>query len=170
MVSNKLFLQTSKYLLIGIIGITLIGCNQKTDFDVVPSIDYKGINKTEVVQGREVNDSIFISISFKDGDGDLGFENNKSNIFLKDSRDGFVTSYSSPVVPESGAENGIEGTITILLNTLFNVCCYFPDGMDPCTASTTYPTDTVSYTITIEDRAGHISNAVTTPPIIILCN
>lgn len=113
-------------------------------------------------------DSVLVTIFFTDGDGDLGNDEGNFDLFLMDTRDDFMPpGYRLPRVPELGAGNGISGEISFVL---FTTCCFFPDGQDPCTPSTTYPIDTVTYLIYIKDRAGNKSNLIETPPISLLCN
>lgn len=113
-------------------------------------------------------DSLLITIHFTDGDGDIGTEEGTFDLFITDTRDNFMPpAYRLPKVPEQGTGNGISGEISFVL---FTTCCFFPDGQDPCTVNPTYPTDTISYLIYIRDRAGHTSNMIETPPIVLLCD
>lgn len=150
--------------------IALYTCNDKKVFSEIPEIEFIGVNQDTFDQGRIVNDSIYLTIRFRDGDGDIGFENNTANIFLQDSRDGFVNTFSSPVIPINSSTVSLEGSITVLVRTLLSVCCKFTTGQDPCTPSTTKPLDSLYYQIYILDRAGHKSNEVRTSTIYVRCN
>lgn len=143
-------------------------CIIAPDYPIEPVIEYKGINKNIIDQGRVRDDSLLIQISFTDGDGDIGDAQNKANIFLIDDRDGKMVTYSMPLIPQKGVINGVSGTITILHTTLFNVCCYYANA-DPCSIPITFMTDTVTYSLYLEDRAGHVSNTIKLQPIIINC-
>jgi len=149
-------------------GVGIYSCIIAPDYPLVPTIEYKGINKNIIDQGRVRDDSLWIQISFTDGDGDIGDAQNKANIFLIDDRDNKMVTYSMPLIPQKGVTNGVSGTITILHTTLFNVCCYYANA-DPCSVPNTPITDTVTYSLYIEDRAGHMSNTVKLQPIIINC-
>jgi hypothetical protein len=146
----------------------LQSCIIAPDYPVIPNIEYKGINKNIIDQGRLKDDSLLIQITFTDGDGDIGDATNKANIFLIDDRDGKMVTYSMPLIPQKGVTNGVSGTITILHTTLFNICCYYPNA-DPCSVPNTPTTDTVTYSLYIEDRAGNLSNTIQLQPIIINC-
>lgn len=136
----------------------------------VPSIEFATLSKDTIIQGRQLNDSLIITLNFEDGDGDIGFEDNVANIFLRDSRDDFIKEYASPVIPISGAANGVSGEIRILITTLFNVCCIFDNGQDPCTQNASQPFNEFTYSIFIEDRAGNKSNEVSTSTITLRCD
>jgi hypothetical protein len=127
------------------------------------------MSKTTLTQSNLNVDSLFLTISFTDGDGDLGHEatDTSRNIYIKDLRTGkFQDRFKSPYIPEEGIGNGITGTIELLL---FTTCCLFPDNIPPCSAPAEYPLDTVIYEISMRDRAGNFSNKITTEPIILAC-
>lgn len=153
------------FLVFGLIQACIIA----PDYPIIPEISFEGFNKNVVDQGSIRADSLYIRIAFTDGDGDIGDEQNKANIFMQDDRDGMLVTYSMPLIPQKGVANGVSGTITILLHTRpFNVCCYYPNA-DPCSIPDKPTKDTVTYNIYIEDRAGHKSNVVKMDPIVINC-
>lgn len=128
-----------------------------------------GLSKDTIRQGIFQEDSLFVTFRFEDGDGDLGRTDQEpdNNIFFIDERTGTLdNTFAIPTLPADGAGNGVEGQIRILL---FSTCCIYPDGSDPCVPNDQYPLDTVQYRIYIKDRAGHTSNEILTPPIILLC-
>jgi hypothetical protein len=130
-------------------------------------ITFKGMTKNKLAQSNFNKDSLSITISFTDGDGDIGNSDTTLALTVIDTRDGFNSgNFKIPIVPEQGSGNGISGEIEFVLYT---TCCYYPDGSSPCTKSTKFPTDTVIYEITLKDRAGHVSNVIKTDPIIIDC-
>ena len=114
------------------------------------------------------SDSLQITFNFTDGDGDLG-SNGEPNIYIKDGRDGFENpSYQIPYIEQQGAGNGISGAITILVP---NTCCIYVSPAQDTTACEYVPIlyDTLTYLISIKDRAGHESNQIETPPIGLIC-
>lgn len=153
-------------LLIFILGITiLVSCVRKPDFPIEPQLTFVGMNDNVMVQNSFNTDSLIVTFSFTDGDGDIGSDT--SNIFVVDTRDQFkAASFFVDDLPEEGASRGIEGEISL---TIYTTCCIFPDGTPPCQASLQYPTDTLQYEIYMVDRAGNESNRIRTNPIIILC-
>ncbi len=163
-------MRKNEYIWIGLaalfMGIMAIGCITRPNFPVEPEIEFVSMNDNQMVQNSFNTDSIQVTFSFTDGDGDLGDEDSL-NIFIRDNRDQFITSkYRLPELPPEGAQRGVRGEITL---TIYTTCCIFPDGTPPCEASLQYPTDTLRYDIYIRDRAGNISNTISTNPIIILC-
>jgi hypothetical protein len=144
-------------------------CAKAPDFKPEPSITFDGFSKSTMLQGQ-FNDSTFIKIGFIDGDGDFGANttSNESNIFFKDLRTGVIIPYKAPFIPSQGANNGVTGTITILLRS---TCCIYPPttGIPPCEVVSEYPTNVLSYEIFVKDRAGNESNRITTTPINITC-
>ena len=58
--------------LISLAGLFLIAsCFNPPEYSDVPSIDFENV-RTKVVPGPTTPDSLFVTISFRDGDGDLG--------------------------------------------------------------------------------------------------
>ena len=148
------------------------GCVDPPDYSNEPEIESVGLNKSIMKQGKVYEDTLLIRISFTDGDGDLGTESvagepTSPNVFLIDSRDGFVgQTFQIPFIPEEGAGNGISGTIDL---KAFTSCCLFDDGTVPCGISPNKTMDTLYYTLYIEDRAGHKSNEIEVGPIYLRC-
>ena len=146
-----------------------IGCSNPPDYPNEPVISFESISKDTLRQSDLNTDSLFVRISYTDGDGDLGFSSSDTNqsIFVTDVRTGFIQDrYKLPEIPDQGTANGIFGTITFLMYT---TCCIFPQGIPPCSTPAAYPVDTVQYEIYIIDQAGHVSNKIKTPPITLLC-
>ncbi|MCO6485669.1 MAG: hypothetical protein J5I41_07815 [Saprospiraceae bacterium] len=149
-------------------SIVLAGCLRPPEYPVEPVIEFRQLSRDWMSQDQFNTDSLLITIHFTDGDGDIGTEEGTFDLFITDTRDNFMPpAYRLPKVPEQGTGNGISGEISFVL---FTTCCFFPDGQDPCTVNPTYPTDTISYLIYIRDRAGHTSNVIETPPIVLLCD
>ncbi len=144
-----------------------ISCVKPPDYPIIPEIEFVGFSKNQMIQDQFNTDSVLVLLTFTDGDGDLGDEEDL-NIFVTDKRDDFLAArYRIPFIPVAGANNGLSGEITL---TLFTTCCTFPNGQAPCTTSEEYPTDQVVYEIYLVDRAGNKSNVVETSPITLLCN
>ena len=148
-------------------------CVQPPNYPNIPEIAYVGVNQTSILQGNANNpaDTLEITFSFTDGDGDLGIDGETFDVFLTDSRDGFTDIKKLPVVPDQGIGNGISGEIAVRLpNKPFGICCTYPDNSTACMPNPDYPTNEISYMIQIQDRAGHMSNKIQTEVITILCN
>jgi hypothetical protein len=160
----------NKFILYIAVIIGFVSCVSAPDYPDEPFIEFMGMDKTSMVQNTVNSDSVFVFISFTDGDGDLGYgvTDTMTNVFIRDSRSGFIQDrFKTPEVPPEGANNGISGTLRILLYT---TCCIFPEGIPPCAAPDQFPTDTLHYEIFLKDRAGNESNIIRTSDIILFCD
>jgi hypothetical protein len=150
-----------------VLSVVFAACVRPPDYPIEPRIEFLGLSKNIVKQGL-TKDTLYLSVTFTDGDGDIGFQNNDSTLYIIDTRDGTRSNdvQGLPSVPEQGAGNGITGEIRM---RIYGGCC--SNGFIPCSPQLTdkYAQDTVIYSIYIKDRAGHESNRVKTPPIYILC-
>lgn len=157
---------------------SLQSCLQPPDYPNEPEIEYVGMNKMFVRQGSvgAEPDTLRITISYTDGDGDIGAPEDgdfTNNVIYIDSRNDLDSRVSVPFIPSLGLGNGISGQISFdILSTNFGMCCIYDDksGEDPCTRSTRFPTDTLQYTVYIIDQAGNESNRIETEPIVLLCD
>lgn len=167
MIDSKL---TGLAITLGLI-LTFQACVNPPDFPDAPEIEFLSISPPAYFQKIAGNpvDTIEIKFSFTDGDGDIGFEDNVDpDIFIYDNRDTFRRQFSFPVIPDEGSGNGIRGEATILI--VDQVCCIYPDGFRPCERYDRFPTDTISFSIEVKDRAGNLSNRIVTDPITLICN
>lgn len=153
------------------VSVTIFACVNPPDYPDTPVIEYIGVNKLTVYQASQgmPADTLAISFSFTDGDGDLSLEDT-TDIFLYDSRFPSVLygGYKVPEIPLEGTGNGIRGEITVqIINFPQNLCCV--DNGISCPDFPAIDVDTLSYTIQIRDRAGNFSNFIQTETIGILC-
>ena len=166
-------MKTIYYLLLLGAAFLVNSCVQPPNYPNTPEIAYVGVNQNSILQGNSTNpaDTLEITFSFTDGDGDLGNDGDSFDVFLMDSRDGFTDIKKLPVIPDQGIGNGISGEITIRLpNKPFNICCTYPDNSTACQPNSNFPTNEISYLIQIQDRTGNLSNKIQTEAITILCN
>jgi hypothetical protein len=156
-------------LLMGLMFLLAIGCKKHDVYPIEPSIAYQSF--TKIADGTGIDNKAYLTISFTDGDGDIGLEAEDTlppyNIngdyyynFLIDyyelQGDSFVkvdlpSSFNAriPYVNDDLAERGIRGEINIELffNNQFST------------------SDSIRFTAQIIDRALHKSNIITTPSI-----
>ena len=146
----------------------LASCSKAPDFSDIPEISFLSLSKQSMVQSDLPTDTLFVTFSFKDGDGDLGTgPDGEFNVFLTDKRTGFLENkFRLPEIPQEGTANGIEGEIRLML---FTTCCIFSDSRPPCSTSVEEPTNDLVYEIYIEDRAGNRSNVIETSLITLQC-
>ena len=153
--------------------VTILSCTKPPTYPDSPIISEPSFNQQEIEQGNTVEkaDTLELFFAFTDGDGNLGSEGDSLDVYLTDSRTGFVNLFKLPFVPELGSGNGISGVVTVRMsNTPANICCIHPVSLQDCQPFPDYPMDTVSYTIQIRDRDGNFSNKIQSETISIICN
>jgi len=150
-----------------------MGCVEPPEYPEAPVIVFKSMSKSQLSQGTQGEDSLSISFTYTDGDGDLGFPAGdfQPSIFIEDARDSFPKyQYRIPYVDPQGAGNGISGEINIVVPT---TCCIYttPEGFKLSCDKVPFSIkrDTVAYLIRIRDRAGNYSNRIRTDDITLLC-
>lgn len=156
-------------------------CVDEPTYPDIPNIDFESITKTIVNQRTE---SLEITLQIEDGDGDIGTKdilpgncdgcistgptscvNDPAfSLFLIDPRDNCVKEFKLPYIEPEGQTNAISGSISVLVG---NFSCKDPNN--PVLYPTSIPYDTLYYDVFIKDRAGHFSDTVRTPFIIIRC-
>jgi hypothetical protein len=145
-------------LLLGCVALAALltkSCIKPPDYSEIPEITYTSISKSTVNEG---NDTVRIVFSFTDGDGDIGPINeldSTSNILITDSRDNSTKPFQTQFLTPGGNVKAISGEIAVSLYAF------------ACSAGVTE--DQVTYTVRLKDRAGHVSNAISTEPITINC-
>lgn len=150
----------------------IIACTKPPDYSDTPEIAFISYSNSTMTQGSQNEEFTTLTISFTDGDGDIGIDD-EPTVFFKDLRDGteIITAAATPI-PEQGVGNGISGEMYIKVNT---TCCIHPDPLlapDGCGApfeATGITKDTLVYEVYIKDRAGNKSNVIETGPLILLC-
>lgn len=142
-------------LLIGVLN----ACKKEDEYPVEPVIAFRDFVKFKDTNGA---DSLQLTVSFTDGDGDIGNlendQNPQSKLYSRyfEKINGVFTEINLgfppsgiPYVPVSGRNKNISGDISV---SLF--------------ANPLKVNDTVRYEVYITDRAGHKSNAVTSSELI----
>lgn len=137
------------------LAITLAACNSRALFPIEPQIAYVDIQPR---QAKEYQDSIIITFTFTDGDGDLGdiVGGDKTSLYVTDGRTQFpdslrTISFQIPDLQQNTKNPAIQGKITLV---------YPPTIVTPGRQ-----TDSTSYSVYIVDRAGHKSNVITTDKV-----
>ncbi|MEO7175726.1 MAG: hypothetical protein ABI002_08035 [Saprospiraceae bacterium] len=131
------------------------GCteiNNEPAFSIIPAISIKDISTDSVIQAQ---DSVVITITYQDGDGDLGESDpDKPTVFVQDQRlnepDGL---HLAPLTP-TGEELSIKGDLKVVLPDLF----ILGNGQQ----------QTTKMRIWFVDRSGNKSNEVVTPTLTIM--
>lgn len=122
---------------------------EKTGSTTTPQIEFVSISPSSAV---EYVNSITISFSYDDLDGDLGENDpNVTNLFVTDSRNNVTYNYRISQLAPDGANIHIQGNLnTVIKNTAIT------DGSS---------SQSVTYSLYLKDRAGNQSNTITTSEI-----
>jgi len=138
------------YLLIIIASLFFaISCKKKDGLTIseAPSIELISVNKTEVT---EFVDSLVFTISYRDGDGNLGTESPDSTVIeLRDNRDAENLVFGYHLSPRSpnGSSLIVQGQLQIVLKNIIIL-------------NSANNSETTSFSIRIKDRAQNWSNTV----------
>lgn len=130
--------------------VLIASCKDEEEISPVPEIEFVSVMPETVA---EYTDSVTFRIHYRDGDGDLG-ENTPDirNCWVRDPRNGVEYGFRiNQLGPDAAV--AIEGYLNISLPNLALV------------NGTT--TETASFTIRVEDRAGNASNEVTSSTVTI---
>ena len=124
---------------------------EQTVISAVPEITFLTVAPTTVI---EFQDSLVFTISYNDGDGDLG-ENSADvkNLFLTDKRIGITYTYRIRQLAPDGANIAIQGNLNTVLK---NIAVTDSSAQQQAT-----------FSIYVVDRAGNKSNTVNSPVITI---
>lgn len=100
-------------------------------------------------------DDITLFVNYQDGDGDIGFgDADSAVVFVTDNRDDILFTFHVPPLTPDGVEVAIQGTLEVVVE---NVILLNQSGL----------AETTSFTVHLIDRAGHLSNEVTTTQLTI---
>lgn len=152
----------NRHLLI-IILVSLIGfaaCKKENAASAPPNISDLAVSPN-IVRSGDSKDTVFVTFKVSDNNGDLGNDPYKKefDVFLKDSRDNNETGFPFPEIPSElkDASKGITAFVTIKINAglFLQLRQDRPDG------------DTLYYELYVKDRAGNMSNKLSSPLIYI---
>jgi len=125
---------------------------EEEEYSDIPVITFESITPGVV---KQFSDSIVVKIGYIDGNGDLG-ENGSAvkNAFVTDSRNDLTYSFRVKQLAPTDADIIIKGSLLIILpqvalNNLIGT------------------TETATFSVYVEDRAGNKSNVVSTSSITI---
>lgn len=136
-----------------VIGVLLVisACGKDEDseseFTVTPAIEFVSIAPGTV---KELSDAFNITISYKDGDADLGTADpDTTNLYIIDARNQLTYKYRIRDLSPLKDKPNIQGTLKIEMP---------PTGVFDENASQ----ETTTYSIYLFDKAGHKSNTIQT--------
>ena len=114
-----------------------------------PAIEFVSLGSSSVTAFSE---PLVFTISYRDGDGDLG-ENDPDvkNCYITDSRNSVTYEFRIPELAPSGSEIIIDGDLNIELQSVG-----ISDDVD---------SESATFSIYVTDRAGNVSNTVTSSSV-----
>ena len=120
---------------------------------ITPVIELVSVTPTSV---HALLDSIVFTISYTDGDGDLGFSDADSmTVFVTDKRFPVTIPFHLQPLSPLNTSVSIKGNIPLVLNNTI-------------LQNNSSTSESAVFEIQIRDRANHYSNVLTTPPITVL--
>ncbi|MBL7935249.1 MAG: hypothetical protein JNM51_05505 [Bacteroidia bacterium] len=140
------------YSFVLIVFIQTTSCKKKkttVNKDGIPTIEFVSISPGTVT---EFQDPITIRFSYIDYNGDIGENDpNKTNLMLRDNRNGVEYKMRIKQLAPSGSSIIIKGNLEVQLNNTL--------------ITNNSNSESVSYTLKIQDRAGNWSNEINTTAI-----
>ncbi len=149
------------FIIFPVLGLFFVfGCTKEETYPITPEISFKNL---EVFQSLSQNDSLVLTFSFTDGDGDIGTPdadtvNTDVFVTMYEMMDGVFVKYDDPFgafnyrVPflePRGNNKSLKGDIRINVDyNIFEI------------------NDTIRYELYMKDRAGHQSNVIGTSTIV----
>jgi len=135
-----------------LLSFALISCKKDEAFTFEPSIEFKSISPGTI---KEYRDSVVITISYLDRNGDLGEnETEIPNAFVKDLRNNLTYSFRiRQLAPE--ASIAIQGNLSIVIPQVALV-------------NSTATSESATFEVYVKDRAGLESNKIITSAVSIV--
>jgi hypothetical protein len=159
-----------KYFAFVFIACLFASCLGKPDFSSVPAITFKKL--TLLPSQRGFGDSMVLTITFQDGDGNLGNStgDNVNNFFVRGFRKQRGV-FNPMVLPDGQTFDGIFPVLDIVggspLEGELRYGVPFDYLLDTDPFRRLRKGDTVRFTVQIQDRAGNKSNTVETNEVIL---
>lgn len=143
----------TKAFFLGLAGflVAFSACNTVDEISDVPEISFESVAPNVVT---EYQDSLYFTISYRDGNGDLGQNNtDDNNLFIQDSRNQVAYGFRIQQLAPDNSNIAIQGKLNVILANTAIV-----NGGS---------SESVTYTIWVVDRAGNESNKVTSSSVTI---
>lgn len=137
------------FLGLGVFLVALSACNTVDEISDVPEISFENVEPSVVT---EYQDSLYFTISYRDGNGDLGQNNtDDNNLFIQDSRNQVAYGFRIQQLAPDNSDITIQGKLNV---TLANTAIVNGGS-----------SESVTYTIWVVDRAGNESNRVSSSTV-----
>lgn len=137
--------------------VLLLSCAKAPDLSIVPKLTFTGVTKNKMKAGSVNQDSVILDVKLEDGDGDIGYADDKlrkPDLFILDKRtNSLYDSYIIPGIPQQGINNGIIAQMKV---KIYTQCC----KLNPCDPDPGQPDESLPLEIYLVDRAGNKSNSL----------
>ncbi|MBK5284644.1 MAG: hypothetical protein JJE25_04525 [Bacteroidia bacterium] len=152
--------QIFSFLLASLLMVISFSCKKGNEYPIEPEIKFKSLTTEKDGQGKDIYATL--TISFTDGDGDIGADDGNNNFIVGYYRKqnniwtldaSYDYSGRIKVVTSTGKSRALRGDISYDIDQ-----AVMPQGA---------VNDTVRFNVYIYDRAQHQSNTVTTSEIVI---
>ncbi len=152
-------------------GIVTHSCKKPEEYPIIPAIQYKSAYTTKDQQGFD--EYLYVTISFTDGDGDIGYKSKESGENDPIFDDPTSPYYNNFIVKMFIKQNGVWNSLDTPVSS--RIPYLTPDGKNKALKGDilrelnlplALVNDTMKYDIFIYDRALHQSNTITTPEYI----
>lgn len=174
--------------ILGLVAVGLSGCLSEPSYSTTPSISFESIRKERYIINGSPIDSVYITINFQDGDGDLGVTATEATSTPYNKRFNGANFYVTPFLKNS-ITNKFD-SLKILRPDLYLTKSSYYDRFDHLSTTTDnrasplrgtlvrrygfaygdqyLPNQEAKFTVSILDRALHQSNEIETTSILFL--
>ncbi|HTN47749.1 MAG TPA: hypothetical protein VL098_15480 [Flavipsychrobacter sp.] len=123
----------------------------------IPQLEFVTMTPSEV-KGGSSQDTVYLSFRFQDGDADIATDDQTENIIIKNTKDTTTLKFKMPGVDDAFKDpsTGFKGLFIVRIQA-----AYFT------LRDTAMAYDSLQFKVTLSDIAGHVSNEVTTPVLIL---
>ncbi len=194
----RLINMKNKFLLIAFLSVSVFACVSEPEFSNIPEIGFSDIKvftkESKGDLGTSKVDSVVMTISFRDGDGDLGLTEEDYKAYVKKTGDSVRTFDVDILIAKNGKfiksnpadkyggqlkggdKNGEQdfrfkkGSKLGPIEGTIDYSAKFEYKIFQGIPNATGKRDTVKFNIKIRDRALNVSNSVETSPIVIFAN
>ncbi len=153
-------------------ALSFTSCEKPDEYPLEPSIEFVSIYSTKNAQGYD--NKVFVSISFTDGDGDIGYHARESGLNDPIFDDPSSPYYNNFIVKTLILQNGLWNSIDTPVSA--RIPYLTPEGANKAlkgkierelTVPIPLDLDTLRYEIFIYDRSLNKSNTIVTPEILL---
>ncbi|MDD5570839.1 MAG: hypothetical protein PHD97_06740 [Bacteroidales bacterium] len=169
----KLISKIALFVLIAISAVLYLSCKKKSPYPSTPAIELRSFEK--IPNGTSIDDKGYLTISFTDGDGDLGLDSYDTNPPFDKSSSNYFNYFIRFKEKQNGNFVDITDSLPMTLNARFpriesktkNKSLKGYIELEIFINNYESPFDTVEFDVYIMDRALHKSNVISTPEIVI---